>query len=124
MRAMSKLLLNLRHVPDDEADDVRAFLREAGIAFYETPPSPFGISAGGIWIEDRDRHPQAKALMADYQQRRRERARAEHAQAQRDGTAETFLGLLRRRPLFVLATLAAIVFVASLVLLPFVLLRL
>ena len=29
---MSKLLLNLRNVPDDEADDVRAMLDENGIA--------------------------------------------------------------------------------------------
>ena len=33
---MAKLLLNLRMVPDDEAEDVRAFLREHAIAFHET----------------------------------------------------------------------------------------
>ncbi|MCX7041690.1 MAG: DUF6164 family protein, partial [Gammaproteobacteria bacterium] len=32
---MSKLLLNLRNVPDDEADDVRALLDAHGIAYYE-----------------------------------------------------------------------------------------
>jgi hypothetical protein len=30
---MAKLLLNLRNVPDDEADDVRAMLDTARIAF-------------------------------------------------------------------------------------------
>jgi hypothetical protein len=46
---MSKLLLNLRGVPDDEADDVRRFLGSSGIGYYETPPSRWG-TAGGIWI--------------------------------------------------------------------------
>ena len=36
---MSKLLLNLRMVLDDEADDVRAMLDANRIEFYETQPS-------------------------------------------------------------------------------------
>ena len=52
MAAMAKLLLNLRNVPEDEADEVRAWLKENSLAFYETQPSPWGISGGGIWIED------------------------------------------------------------------------
>ncbi|MGH8025314.1 MAG: DUF6164 family protein, partial [Pseudoxanthomonas sp.] len=35
---MAKLLLNLRNVPDDEADEVRAWLTESGMDFYETQP--------------------------------------------------------------------------------------
>ncbi len=49
---MSKLLMNLRHVPEDEADEVRALLDEHAIAYYETKPSRWGISSGGIWIAD------------------------------------------------------------------------
>ena len=37
--ALTSGLLNLRHVPDDEADDVRAMLDDNRIAFYETKPS-------------------------------------------------------------------------------------
>ena len=47
---MATLLLNLRHVPEDEADDVRALLDANGIAWYETQPSRWGISGGGIWL--------------------------------------------------------------------------
>ncbi|MCW4456348.1 DUF6164 family protein [Flavobacterium sp. MXW15] len=119
---MSKLLLNLRNVAEDEADDVRALLDAHRIGYYETRPSPWGISAGGIWIKDNTEHPRAKALMADYQAARGERVRAEREAALRDGTAETFGTLIRRRPLFVLATLVAMLLVASLVLLPFFLL--
>ncbi|WP_313160700.1 DUF6164 family protein [Stenotrophomonas sp.] len=120
---MSKLLLNLRHVADDEIQDVTALLDQAGIAHYRTDPSPWGISWGGIWIRDNEDHPRAKALMAGYQQTRGERVRAERQAALRDGSAETFATLARRRPLFVVAVLLGMVAAAALVLLPFMLLR-
>ncbi|MBI5441365.1 MAG: hypothetical protein HY900_09165, partial [Deltaproteobacteria bacterium] len=41
--------LNLRNVPADEADEVRDLLRANAIDFYETQPSPWGISSGGLW---------------------------------------------------------------------------
>jgi hypothetical protein len=43
-RRMTKLLLNLRNVPDDEADDVRALLDDHDIAYYETSPGFSSIS--------------------------------------------------------------------------------
>jgi hypothetical protein len=36
---MSKPLMYLRNVPDDEADEVRAMLDAQRVAFYETRPS-------------------------------------------------------------------------------------
>ncbi len=120
---MSKLLLNLRNVADDEIQDVTALLDRAGIAHYRTEPSPWGISFGGIWVRDDDEHARAKALMGEYQQARGERVRAERQAALADGTAETFGTLLRRRPLFVVVVLAGMIAAAALVLLPFVLLR-
>lgn len=115
---MSKLLLNLRHVPDDEADDVRAFLKAHDIGFYETRPSRWGISHGGIWVADNADVAEAKRLMADYQRQRQVRVRAEREQALRDGTAETFADIVREQPLRVLLTLVAIVFLLALVALP------
>lgn len=117
---MSKLLLNLRGVPDDEADDVRRFLGSSGISYYETPPSRWG-TAGGIWIGDSDLA-QAKRLMADYQRERLARARAERAEAQRNGTAETFLDVLRTQPLLVALTAIGIALVLGLMALPVLLL--
>ena len=122
-RGMSKLLLNLRHVPDDEADDVRALLREHRIEFYETQPSRWGISHGGIWISNAADVAEAKRLMAAYQLQRQTRARAEHAAAQRDGTAETFASVLREQPLRVVLSVLAIVLLLGLVALPAILLR-
>ena len=106
---MAKLLLNLRNVPDDEADEVRAWLGETAIAFHETKPSPWGISHGGIWVSDDADIVRAKALMADYQRERGERARERQAAAEQDGTAETFATLLRDRPWYVLGMAVAIV---------------
>ena len=121
---MSKLLLNLRNVPEDEADEVRAWLKENAIGFYETQPSPWGISSGGIWINEDAELAKAKALMADYQARRRQRAQAEQAAARSDGSAETFATLFRRRPWYVLGVLAAIIGIVALTLaLPYLFIR-
>ncbi|MCF7752218.1 hypothetical protein KQ945_15760 [Bacillus subtilis subsp. subtilis] len=120
---MSKLLLNLRNVADDEIQDVVALLDQAGIAHYRTEPSPWGISWGGIWIRDDADLARAKALMGPYQDARGVRVRAEREAALRDGTAETFGSLLQRRPVFVIAVLLGMAVAAALVFLPFVLLR-
>ena len=118
IRAMAKLLLNLRYVPEDEAADVRAFLDAAGIDWYQTRPSPFGISQGGIWLRENDDLPRAKALMADYQSERQARARAEQAQAERDGTAETFADIVRADPIRVVLIVVAIIFLIGLMAVP------
>lgn len=120
---MAKLFLNLRNVPGDEADEVRDLLRSNAIDFYETQPSPWGISAGGLWIEDTDQLAHAKALMADYQVRRRDQARVQQAADEREGRAETFMGLLQARPAYVIGMLAAMVAIIVLTLaLPWLLL--
>jgi len=121
--AMAKLFLNLRNVPADEADEVRDLLRSNAIDFYETQPSPWGISAGGLWIEDADQWARAKVLMAGYQAQRRDHARSERATAEREGRAETFGGLLRDRPLYVAGIVAAMLFIIAVTLaLPWLLL--
>src|SRR5690606_18742767 len=48
IRRMPNLLLNLRQVPADEASEVRELLSRHAIDFYETTPSQWGISHGGI----------------------------------------------------------------------------
>lgn len=95
---MPTLLLNLRNVPDDEADEVRELLERNHISFYETPPSRWGISMGGIWIADDDQAIHARRLLDDYQHERARRARADYEQRKRTGTAETFIGRVLRDP--------------------------
>jgi len=117
---MSKLLLNLRGVPDDEADDVRRFLGANRIGYYETEPTRWGTS-GGIWIDDRH-VAEAKRLMAEYQHERQARARAARAAAERNGTAETFVDVLRARPLDVALTVIGIALLLALMAVPVLLL--
>ena len=120
---MAKLLLNLRNVDEDESRDVGELLDHNGIDWYRTEPSPWGISFGGIWLRERDDHPRAKALMDAYQRERSQRVRAEREAGLRDGSAETFGSLFRRRPLYVVAMPRGMRGAGALVLGPFVLLR-
>lgn len=115
---MARQLLNLRHVPDDEADDVRGFLDDHAIEHYETPPNRWGISMGGIWIRHDADYPRARELMDDYQARRAARMRAEYRERLRRGEAETLGDVLRRRPLQVAVYLAIAAGIVVLMMLP------
>ena len=122
-RRMAKLLLNLRNVPDDEADDVRALLDDHGIAYYETSPGFWNISLGGIWVREDAAFAEAKRVMAEYQAQRAVRVRAENEAARQDGTAGTFWTVLRNEPVRVLSAVLGIIFAIALVALPALLLR-
>lgn len=120
MSVMAKLLFNLRHVPEDEADQVRALLTADGLDWYETSAGLWGLGAPGLWLRDADQYPRARALLDEYQQARREGAR-EHLHLH---GRETFVESLRDRPGYVLPRLAAILAIVALVLaLPWLLLR-
>lgn len=119
---MPQLLLNLHQVPRDEVDAVTALLDEHGIAHYETPPSRWGISFGGLWVAEDGDWPQARSLMTDYQAGRADAARAALAAARADGSVDTFWRQLRREPGRVLWTLLGIAVVLGLVALPIYLL--
>ena len=119
---MPRLLLNLRHVPDDEADEVRALLGERGIRFYETEPSRWGVSAGGIWISRDEDADAAERVVADYQRQRQRKARAEYEASKREGKAGTAWEAVRRNPLQAVAVLLGIAIVIALLALPFAML--
>lgn len=114
---MSRMLLNLRHVPDDEADEIRALLREHDIGFYETQAGRWRISVAGIWVEDAD-HARARGYFDAYQRERGQRIRAEQAEARARGELPTALDNLRQNPLGVLLAVAAIVGILALMLWP------
>lgn len=113
----------LRDVPDDEADDVRQLLHEAGIDFHESRPTALGLFAGAIWVTRDEQYVEAKRLFDVYQTRRSEAARAAHAEALEKGEVPGFLDQLRAEPLRVVLVLAGIAFFLALTLLPFLLLR-
>ena len=119
---MSKLLLNLRHVPDDEAADVRELLDRHAIAWYETDPGNWWISAGGIWVRDDADIARAKDVMAEYQSQRAIAARQAQARDQADGRAETFADRLRSDPAGVAVRIAGMLLILALMALPVLLL--
>lgn len=120
---MSRLLLNLRNVPEDEAADVRALLDTQRIAYYETPPGFWGISSGGIWVVEDADFAEARRALDVYERQRSVRVRAEYAAARREGTADTFIGIVRADPLRVALALLGILLALALVALPVILLR-
>jgi hypothetical protein len=122
IRCMAKLLLNLRHVPDDEASEVRELLDGHGIAYYETRPSRWGVSAGGIWLRENRDADRAGQLMAEYQRTRQARAREAFAAARRAGEVPTLMELARQQPLRVIGLIAAIALILAVSAIPFVML--
>lgn len=121
---MPKLLLNLRHVPEDEAAEVRELLEVLGVDWYETRPSIFGVSHGGLWLREESQYTDVKARLDAYQRERQARARAEWNEAVQRGEAPTFLDQLRAQPVrMVLALGFAALLVVLTVALPYWYLR-
>lgn len=112
-------LMNLRNVPDDEADDIRALFEEHDVRYYETPPSRWGISMGGFWVHDDDEAARARALLNDYQAQRLETQRRDYEiRCERGETGLWYQ--FRQRPVTFLAAIIAIAVILGLTLLPFI----
>ena len=113
-------LFNLRNVPDDEASEIRQLLTDNGIDFYETHASGWGISAPALWLPDDGQRQQAEVLIADYQHRRAEGARAAYAELRREGGAPTWAGNIARHPFRFLLLVAFLLFILYATLSPFI----
>lgn len=97
---MAKRLLSLRGVTPEEAEGLRDALNAAGVAFYEVPPTAFGISAGSIWIQREDEFERARKTFDAFQQAFIIDARENHA-------PESLWSYARRNPRRVLGYTAA-----------------
>jgi len=120
---MAKLLLNLRNVPDDEADDVRELFVTHAIDVYETKPSMWGVSAGGIWLADAKQLDEAVRLLAQYQLQRSASARADREAAVREGRASSTWSNLRANPRQAVIAVLGIALMLAIATLPFLLFR-
>jgi hypothetical protein len=99
---MSRLLIKLRHAPDDEIQEIRSLLQEHRIEFYETQPGPWGVSAPGIWLNDERHYERAKTLLDEYEENRFREKRAEYERLRRAGRHRTLLQNLLERPVQVI----------------------
>lgn len=96
---MSKILFRLRHVPDDEADEVRALLDDNDIAFFETSPGNWGVSMPAIWVNDDTDFDRARLLLDEYQQQRSVRVKEEYELSRERGEARTTWQAFQESPL-------------------------
>lgn len=113
-------LMNLRHVPDDEADEIRALFEENEVNYYETPPSFWGISMGGFWVHDANEAERAKALLQEYQASRQSHQRQVWQESLRAGKGVSIWHQFLHRPVTVIAALLALVFILGVSLAPFI----
>lgn len=95
---MSRLLIKLRHAPEDEIEEIRGLLQQQRIDFYETQAGPWGISAPAFWLKDEQQYERAKALINDYEEQRFRAQRAEYERLRRAGQHRTFLQNLAENP--------------------------
>lgn len=98
LSGMAILLFRLRHVPEDEAEEVRQLLTDEGIAFYETLAGNWRISMPAIWLSDDSQLDQARELLDRYQEARLAKARMEYEARIRDGSHETLWKKFLREP--------------------------
>lgn len=113
-------LFSLRHVPQDEADDIRRLLDEHDIDFYETHAGGWGISVPAIWLYDDRFRPQAEALIESYQQQRTRQARQAYEELRQAGQHRTWRDTCREHPWQAVLLLLMIVFVLYVSLSPFI----
>ncbi len=112
------MLMNLHHVPDDEATAVRALLDESRFDWYEIAPNRWGISPGAIWISENEDYDSAKKLLDQFQIRRQLDARAEYESARTAGTPPSIFAVARSDPKKFLVALICIALMLGLAALP------
>lgn len=117
---MAIRLMSLRSVPEDELQEIRQLLDNNNISYYETPASNWLISAGAIWITDKDQLPQAQTLLSAYQHQRSQQAREKYHDRRQKGEQQSVIDRILDNPLQFIAYLIIILFVLYVSLMPFV----
>ncbi len=103
-----KMLVNLRGVPDDEQEEIRALLAEQDIDFYETDAGRWGIGQPGLWLRNPDQGEAARHLLAGYWEERSRRARDDREALKRAGKLPGIRDAFWRAPLRFLVAVGVI----------------
>ncbi len=117
---MARLLFKLAQVPDDEAQEIRMLLNEHQINYYETDAGFFRVGLDAIWLADGAQEQRARELIHAYQAERAIRQQQNYAQLVEAGQVPSLWEHFCAQPLRFMALVIAIIFVAGLTLLPFV----
>lgn len=119
---MARLLFKLAQVPDDEAHEIRALLDEHQIHYYETDAGLFRVGLDAIWLADGTQEERARELIREYQAERAVRQQQNYAQLVEAGQVPSVWQYFCAQPIRFIAVALAIMFVAGLTLIPFVML--
>lgn len=116
---MAALLFRLNQVPDDEAEDVRQILDQAGIEVYESSAGFFGLGVAAIWLRHNEDLPRARDLINDYQKARAEKTRADYEARVNAGEEVGFWQQSLRHPFRLIGSAALVVLILAVIMLPF-----
>ena len=105
---MSKLLFKMRHVPEDEARDVRDLLEKNNIEFFETFSGNWGISIPAIWVSRNDQYTEARKVIDAYQAKRTDKVKKELLDQEDKGVKLKVRDVFIQSPLRFLLILLAI----------------
>lgn len=105
---MAIQLVKLRHVPEDELEEIHALMAEHDIEVYETSAGNWGISMPALWLRHDEQLVEAKALLKAYEQERFARVRGEYEALKEQGKARTFLDIARENPVRYIAYIVII----------------
>ena len=105
---MAKIVFRLNHVPEPEADAVRALLSDHQIEFYETDSGRWGISVAAIWVNNDEDVFEARKLINEFQTAHTTAMRAEFEDEKKAGNIPSFWQLLRTSPVMVITYCALI----------------
>lgn len=116
---MATLLFRLNNVPEDEAEDIRQLLDDKGFSFYETHAGFFGLGVAAIWLINDQQLPLARAIIDEYQAKRAIKQRQQYEELRASGEIPDFFQSIWQHPFRFLGVLLLILFVLSLMLIPF-----
>ena len=117
---MSVKIFTLKHVPVDEAEEIRELLTNCHIDFYETSAGNWAISAPAIWLNDDAQASEARLLIEQYQRERAVRVRDEYARLKQAGRHRTLLDVIKENPRQFFVYLVAIAAILYLSTMPFI----
>lgn len=117
---MAIRLMSLRGVPEDELEEICKLLDKNKISYYETPAGNWFISAGAIWLTDKNQLAQTQKLLSAYQHQRRQQAREKYNERRQKGEQQSFIDRILDNPLQFIAYLIIILFVLYISLKPFI----
>lgn len=116
---MASLLFRLNQVPDDEAEDIRTLLEDAGFDVYETSAGFFGLGVAAIWLRDKNDLSRARQLIDDYQQQRADTMRADYQARLDKGEEASFLRQSLQHPIRSLGVFIVVALILAVIMLPF-----